>query len=132
MSQADADAGFTLIEVLVALVILVAGLVALNQAFGAGVRASQGADRDGRAVHLAENLFAELGRSRPLRQGTFDGEDNEGQRWSLKVAPVGTGASERDMRVLTPYAVSLEVFSPGKSSSSLRFQTILIAAEGPP
>lgn len=132
MSRTDTDAGFTLIEVLIALVILVAGLVALNQAFGGGVRASRGAERDSRAVHLVENLLAELGRSRPLRVGTFEGRGGEGQRWILKVEPVSFGVGERETQLLTTYAVSLEVYAPDTLASPLRVQTILVSAEEVP
>lgn len=129
MSRPDPDSGFTLIEVLIALVILVAGLVALDQAFGGGIRASQGANRDGQAVYLVENLLAELGRSRPLRLGTFEGRDSEGQHWILKVEAVSTGAVERETRLVATYAVSLDVYAPDSLTPPLGFQTILVSAE---
>jgi prepilin-type N-terminal cleavage/methylation domain-containing protein len=56
--------GFTLIEVLVALAILLAGLVAITQLFPVSLRASADAALQGEAVFLAQQKVDELRRDR--------------------------------------------------------------------
>ena len=83
------SAGFTLIEVLVALAILSIG-------FGFGLRALSdnflALDRFGRdqaALALAENLLEALGHDVPLRDGTTEGRTPEGLAWQVKISPYG-------------------------------------------
>jgi general secretion pathway protein I len=83
--------GFSLIEVLAALVVL-----ALALGYGSGIlsqsaEAVRRADAQVQALAQAESLLAEVGYVYPLRAGSFDGETPEGGRWRLDIAPVSAG-----------------------------------------
>lgn len=83
--------GFSLIEVLAALVVL-----ALALGYGSGIlsqsaEAVRRADAQVQALAQAESLLAEVGLVYPLRAGAFDGETPEGARWRLDIVPVSAG-----------------------------------------
>jgi general secretion pathway protein I len=80
-----ASSGFSLIEVLVAFVILALTLSVVMRIFSGGLRNVALADEYSRAVLLAESRLAELG-AQPLEgaaRGEFDGK----YRWSSTVHP---------------------------------------------
>ena len=84
--------GFTLLEVIVALVIVALASVALLQAAGSGLHATRSAALYDEAVvrarsHLATAMYGM--RLAPLDQ---NGEDGGGFHWRLRVAPVTTAA----------------------------------------
>jgi general secretion pathway protein I len=85
----DADAGFTLVEVLVALAILAI-------AFGFAFRALSGGfdrlDRDQKnadALLLAQSTLARVGHDIALADGAVDGRTNDGFWWQIATAPYG-------------------------------------------
>jgi general secretion pathway protein I len=84
-----ACAGFTLIEVLVALAILAI-------AFGFAFRALSGGfdrlDRDQKnadALLLAQTTLARVGHDIALQDGTLDGRSEDGFAWRIETAPYG-------------------------------------------
>lgn len=83
-----ADAGFGLLEVLVALALVVATLAAGFQILGTSLRGVGDADRYTRAVLLAESRMAELGISVPLQIGETLGEAGDGYLWRVSVRPL--------------------------------------------
>src|SRR5271167_3741479 len=85
----SAPAGFTLLELLVALVILGLGLTVLFGSVGDGVRGASLAARQRDAASAAESMLAELGHSRPLADGETDGDLPNGLHWHLVVGPYG-------------------------------------------
>jgi prepilin-type N-terminal cleavage/methylation domain-containing protein len=74
------NSGFTLIEVLVALVVAVAAMALLSQGFAAGARASAAAQMDTRAALLAQRVITDLETGAlslsQTQNGTFD-DDGE-------------------------------------------------------
>ena len=80
------QAGFSLLEVLVAFVIMALSLGALYQAIGGNVRGIAQADRLMRAALLAEGLLA---RHRAIPAGGLDesGQSDDGLRWSYRAEP---------------------------------------------
>lgn len=80
-----ASAGFSLLEVLVAFVILALTLSVMMQIFSGGLRNITHADDYGRAMLLAESRLAELG-VQPVEgeaQGEFEGK----YRWRSTIRP---------------------------------------------
>jgi general secretion pathway protein I len=77
------DGGFTLIEVLVALVILSTTVVAVLQLFGGGLRLARAAGDQGDAALLASAKLADLDPG-PLTEGQTDGTDGP-YRWIRRV-----------------------------------------------
>jgi len=88
--MSDKAAGFTLLEVLVALVIAALGLVVMFQAGGAGLLAVTTSSRADEAVERAQSHLAAIGHDVALLQGTSTGDDGGGYRWSLRIAPVAS------------------------------------------
>jgi general secretion pathway protein I len=87
------EAGFTLIEVVVALAIAGLGLSLLVAATGSGLESTTAADNTVQAIAHAQSHLAEVGRSLPLRRANYSGEEG-GFRWRVHIAdPVATAAS---------------------------------------
>ena len=100
-SQRPADAGFTLLEVMVAFVIASLASLVLYQAGFNGVLETSTAARYQQAVVRAQSRLASIGTLTALRAGQFSGDDGGGFHWSLSIAP------EQSAGKLTLYAVQL-------------------------
>ncbi len=85
-------AGFTLLEVLVAMVMLAVGLSALYPSFGTAVRTIDSAEGHLVARQLALSILDERMASRTFGPGTLSGRDGD-YRWSLAVAPADEALS---------------------------------------
>jgi|SRR5215468_348145 len=104
MARTARDDGFTLLEVLVALVILSTTVVAALQLFGGGLRLARTAGDQSDAALLASAKLAEVDPG-PLTEGTEEGTDGP-YRWtrSVKLVP-SLLPIEQD----TPEAVSIRL-----------------------
>ncbi len=80
-------AGFTLVEVLVALAIAALGLAFLMAASGAGLNNARTADTYIEATERAQSRLAQVGISLPLKQGSYRGDDGQGFGWRVRVGP---------------------------------------------
>lgn len=122
------DRGFTLLEVLIALVILIMGLAAYYLAFGSGLLAGAAAERTWRAAQAADNLVAQLGRSIPVDEGVTAGELSDGQHWNLQLEPFDPVDLNGSASPLAAHIVTLDIIPPDERGSPLRVQTLVIAA----
>jgi general secretion pathway protein I len=77
------EKGFTLLEVLVALVVLATTVVAVLQLFGGGLRLARAAGEHGDAALLASAKLADL-EPGPLAEGSTEGTDGP-YRWTRRV-----------------------------------------------
>ena len=77
------DEGFTLLEVLVALVVLATTVVAVLQLFGGGLRLARAAGDHADAALLASAKLADL-EPGPLTEGSTEGTDGP-YRWTRRV-----------------------------------------------
>jgi type II secretion system protein I len=77
--------GFTLLEILVALVIFALAFGVLAQIIQTGLRQSAGARSITAATLLAQSELARVGVEVPLRAGPADGETETGMRWHTEV-----------------------------------------------
>jgi len=97
------EAGFALIEMVVATVVLVVGVAGAVAAFGAVARASGVSAEREQAAILAERHLAEVEASDPaaLAAGSGDfGEDAPGYQWEQEILPTDTeGLSELRLTV---------------------------------
>ena len=82
------QAGFTLLEVLVAFVIAALALGVLFQGAIEGLAAVHLADRTEEAVNRARSHMAAVGHGIPLRTQTQQGDDGSGFTWSLSIRPL--------------------------------------------
>src|SRR5207237_7775515 len=84
------DSGFTLLEVVVALVITALAIVGLFQAASGGLLAVNTAGRVEEAVQRAQSHLAAIGRSAALIQGEFTDDDGGGYHWRVRARPVAS------------------------------------------
>lgn len=86
MNKAARDQrGFTLIEVLIAFVVLAMLLGAIYQTFSSGLNASARAERRAVAALHAQSVLATIGADGPISQGEATGELDGGYRWQTSV-----------------------------------------------
>ena len=105
-TRAGREAGFTIIEVLAAFVLLAVTLAAILQVFSAGLRDAQLADEYARALIIARSNLAAFTASEKLEEGTSSGSD-QGYAWTLSAAaydereeaPEARPAAEPNLRV---------------------------------
>ena len=81
------QAGFSLIEILVAFAILSLSLGVILRIFAGGGHIAATADEYSRAILTAESLMASLGAEKPLQPGQSGGEIPGGYRWTVDVTP---------------------------------------------
>lgn len=83
-------AGFTLLEILVALVIFALAFGVLAQIIQTGLRQSGVAESTAAATALARSHLARIGVELPLEAGETDGETGDGMRWHTDIELAGT------------------------------------------
>jgi len=79
--------GFTLIEVLVAFVILGVASLALYRGITTGLSGTELSEARIAALLLARSRLDEIGASIPVEPGTQSGVFNGGFRWTVRIAP---------------------------------------------
>lgn len=84
--------GFTLLEVIVALVIAGLAAVALMQAVGTGLHATRTASMVDQAIVRAKSHLAAAAYGTRLVPGDTRGDDGGGFRWRLRIVPVASAA----------------------------------------
>lgn len=101
------EAGFTLIEALVAFAVLAMVLAVALPLLAGGLRGVDTADRRLTALALAESKLADATATWPTPVGITEGRDPSGQHWRLRVEPVADNAQR-----LARYEVT--VAGPGR------------------
>ena len=84
------DRGFTLLEVIIALIISGMAAVALFQAVGSGLHATQTSAMYDQAIVRAKSRLAAATHGVKLAPIEQRGDDGGGFRWRLRVAPVAS------------------------------------------
>jgi prepilin-type N-terminal cleavage/methylation domain-containing protein len=120
------ERGFTILEVLVALVILIVGLAGYYFAFGSGLLASASAERAWRAARAADNIVARLGRSISLDEGVKTGEFPDGRRWRLEIFPAQLSDHDESSSPLVARVATVVVSEADGLGESFRVQTLVI------
>jgi general secretion pathway protein I len=127
------ERGFTLIEVLVAFVIVALALGALLQVFATGLRGSSAAENYTMAALLAESKLAAMGIEEPLEEGERAGEFDNGFAWSTIVRPYdggGDGGPTLAPGALQAFEVSVTVRWGGAGRErSVSLATLRLVAE---
>jgi general secretion pathway protein I len=110
MSARGAAQGFTLIEVLVAFMILTLSLSVLLRIFSGGLNNVSVAGDYAQAVLLAESQLAVVGRNVPLLVGQTYGESGDRFRWRRTIESYLPWDEETALRVpVSGYLVTVEV-----------------------
>ena len=124
-----ADGGFTPLEVMVALVILVAGLAGYYFAFGSGLVASASAERSWRAAQAAESLVAQLGRSIPIAHEVQSGEFPDRRRWKVQLTPFEPADTSEHASQLAARIATVAAPKRTGTSKAIRLETLVIGIE---
>jgi general secretion pathway protein I len=133
--------GFSLLEVLVAFVILALVATALFRLFSASLNNASAAEDWSRALLLAESRLELAAAAKPLREGTDRGADDTGRiQWETRVAPyTPTDVSPEletasDALAMRLYRVTANVTFPGVAGGerTLSLATVKIAQRNPP
>lgn len=126
--ESCASAGFTLIEVLVALAVVAIGLPVVGSLLAANIRGTVKVEQRTRLLSTYRGLEASLLERVNLVSGTRSGEV-EGTRWTIEVRPMREdeiGPSKPGAFV--PRAVVTTLRSP--SGETLRVETIRLGQRG--
>jgi general secretion pathway protein I len=111
--RSKAEAGFTLLEVVVAVAIAGLALVGMFQAGSAGLFAVDTAARAEEALQRAQSHLAAVGRDAALIEGDASGDDGGGYRWRLQVQPAaqrqGVGADGVTPQNTTLFSVEIAI-----------------------
>lgn len=128
MDGTAGEAGFTLVEVIVALAILSAGLGLLLGLISNSLRQTASAERMAEASSLAQFLMEEVGTVLPIRPEARDGQYPNGYRWHLKVQPYDS-ARESEERPVGLYRISAEI--EWEQGAERRFYALTTLRLGP-
>ena len=91
--------GFTLLEVIVAIVIAALCLSALAQVFATGMRSASISSDYTRAMTLAQGLLASAGVEKSLNDGTESGTSPDGRlAWTFSVSPEPVDDADNPIR----------------------------------
>jgi general secretion pathway protein I len=132
--------GFSLLEVLVAFVILALVGTSIFRLFGASLNNAGAADEYSRAAVFAESRLTLAGLDLPLRETSDQGTSDDGRyAWSTKVEPYvppGTNDDEARLAQLLPmrlWRLSVVVSWPGEMGNSRSFSisTVRLAMKQP-
>ena len=125
--------GFTLLEVIVAVVIAALCLAALSQVFATGVRAASTSSDYMRAMTLAQSLLAGVGVEKATSDGSESGTSSDGRlTWTVTVSPEPTDEAENPLkpplelkRVIARVVAGSANDAPGNRGRTVELVTLL-------
>jgi general secretion pathway protein I len=133
--------GFSLLEVLVAFVILSLVATALFGLFGGALRNASTAEDWSRALLVAQSRLAEAASAQPLREGTAAGTEADGRiAWQTAVAPYVVPDPNPDLERASEtmsirlYRVRVDVRYTGDNGKerTVTLATVKLGAKGAP
>jgi general secretion pathway protein I len=83
------DAGFTLLEVMVAFVIAALAIALLYNGATGGLNATATATKSEEALALARSHMAAIGKGEAIAPQETSGVDGDGYSWHLRIRPIG-------------------------------------------
>ena len=117
--------GFSLLEVLVAFVILSISLGVLLQVFATGLRNAGTADDYTQATLYAESILAAIGRETPLSEGQHSGPINDRFSWRGTVSAYADNMPDLENTRMRAWRVNVEVFWRGLTQTrSVMLETV--------
>ena len=125
--------GFTLLEVIVAVVIAALCLAALSQVFATGVRAASTSSDYMRAMTLAQSLLAGVGVEKATSDGSESGTSSDGRlTWTVTISPEPTDEAENPIkpplelkRVIARVVAGSANDTPGNRGRTVELVTLL-------
>ena len=125
------DAGFTLIETLVALIIFVAGYLLIHQAVSLGWRGAQIAWTESAALRLAQSRLAAAGAETRLEEGELSGETPDAYKWTTRTERYRAPGHEDVAKKVAGYWVTVTVSREGgilRPTRSIQLKTLKLGA----
>ena len=121
--RTKAEDGFTLVEVLVAFVILSGAVILSFQIFADGLRRLSAVEARTKAVNVARSELARLSSSRNISEGVTTGT-TDGVNWKITVTPIeGIAAFKAEVRATE---------SSDKTEATPVIETILLGGPARP
>lgn len=125
------DQGFTLIEALVAFVVLALGLQAALHVFSGNRRQAEFAQSQRTATMLAQSTLDSVGAEIPLQRGTRAGDLNGGFRWQVAVDEYVDPADGRPVNIAA-YNVAVSVsWGRAAPNETITLRTLRLAPKSP-
>ena len=122
------DAGFTLIEVVVAFAIVAVALGALLQIFSTGLRGLEATETRVVAARLAQSKLAAIGIEEPLEEGETTGAFDNGYRWETRISAFGDESPTQPRVSVRAYEVIVTVsWDRGLRQNAISLTTLRLA-----
>ncbi len=129
--SAGREAGFTLIEVIVAFVLLSVVLMTSFEMFTGGMRRAGDLEDYSRALVIAQSKIAAVGTEEAYKEGETQGDSDDGRyHWVLSVHRTDEGAPQPGQPVNNPYALFRVEVRVGWRSADTRERSIALATLG--
>ncbi len=123
--------GFTLLEVIAAIMLLAIAFTVLMRVAGGSIRLSQNASAHSEAALWARSLLDTAFTTEPIRPGSTSGRFDQRFRWQLEVTPWRPAAAPPNTP-LQLYQLDLDVmWGPPVHPRSVHFRTLRLASAAP-
>ena len=123
------NTGFTLIETLVATMILAIGIVTILQLFSGGLRSVTASEKYTRAIFHAREKMNEILIADSLAEGTVEGVFDDGYQWRADIFKI----ADESNKVILPikrFSIQLSIeWSQGIRQKQVEMNSITIAKE---
>jgi prepilin-type N-terminal cleavage/methylation domain-containing protein len=121
--------GFTLVETLVATMILAIGVVSVFQLFAGGLRISKTSEKYSDAIRHARQKTEEILIESALSEGGAEGTFEDGYDWEIEIIPIRE-EEEKNNPPVVPFYVKVRIrWEDGIHQKSYEIHTIKIARE---
>jgi general secretion pathway protein I len=124
IERPNSKAGFTVVEVVVALTILALALGVLLNVMSNSIRQTGHAGTVAEAGSLAQSLIAKIGTELPLRDGQITGQSDGGFRWRVHIEAYGDGTDRREWPVAAHHILAEVLWSDGLQDRSVVLSTL--------
>ena len=125
MKFASRAAGFSLLEVIAAILLLAIAFTALMKVAGASINLTRNAAEYSQAAMRARSMLDSAFVGEPIKSGTHSGRFDQQYRWQLDVTPWNAGSPENPGALLQLYQLDLTVsWGPQAHPRTSHFRTL--------
>lgn len=128
MTQAKKDRGFTLIEILVAMMILSISLTLILQLFSGGLKSAGISEKYTRAVFYAKEQMEAVLLAEEFESGTWKGEFDDEFGWKTDIVRLEPSEEEKDRLPLDIFSITVTVsWNEGADEKNFQISTLKLA-----